>query len=178
MPAERYDIDTVHSGIHFTVRHMVIAKVRGKFNRWSGSVLFDKDDPTLSSVDVKIEAASIDTGIEDRDNHLRSPDFFDAAGHPELTFRSKRVERIDDENLRVVGDLTIRGTTREVALATELNGATADPWGAQRVGFSARAAVNRHDFGLKWNSLLETGGAVVGDQVKIELEVEAVKKAA
>jgi polyisoprenoid-binding protein YceI len=177
MTTERYDIDISHSGLHFSVRHMVIAKVRGKFNKWSGFLNYDAGDVTRSSVEVHIDAASIDTGVVDRDNHLRSPDFFDAAGHAELVFKSKRVERVDDDNLRVVGDLTIRGTTHEVVLEAELAGATKDPWGGQRLAFSAKTAINRHAYGLKWNALLETGGAVVGEKVQIEIDVEAVKKA-
>jgi polyisoprenoid-binding protein YceI len=178
MATERYEIDVSHSGLHFNIRHMVIAKVRGKFNKWSGAVNYDKDDITRSTVEVHIDAASIDTGVADRDQHLRSPDFFDAAGHPELVFKSKRVEKLGGEQLRIVGDLTIRGTTKEVVLDAEINGGTQDPWGGHRLAFSAKTAINRHDFGLKWNTLLETGGAVVGEQVKIEIDVEAVKKAA
>ena len=178
MALETWEIDSSHSGIHFSVRHMVIAKVRGQFARWSGSVTSEDGDLARANVNVVIDATSIDTGVADRDTHLRSPDFFDVARYPELNFKSKRVEKNGDSNLRVFGDLTIRGVTREVALDVEYAGTTKDPWGNERAGFTAKTEVDRKDFGLVWNQLLEAGGVMVGDRVTIEIEVEAVKQVA
>jgi polyisoprenoid-binding protein YceI len=178
MAIEQWEIDSSHSGIHFTVRHMVIAKVRGKFARWSGTVRAPDGDLSRASVGVVIDASSIDTGVADRDAHLRSADFFDVARYPELTFQSKRVEKVGDEALQVTGDLTIRGITREVVLDVEYAGKTKDPWGNERAGFTAKTAVDRKDFGLTWNQVLEAGGVMVGDRIAIELEVEAVKQTA
>ncbi|MCC6624552.1 MAG: YceI family protein [Deltaproteobacteria bacterium] len=176
MTTERWEIDSAHSGIHFNVRHMVIAKVRGQFSRWSGTVLVPDGDFSRASVEVVIDASSIDTGVADRDNHLRSADFFDVQTYPELTFKSTRVDG-DGDSLAVIGDLTIHGVTRQVTLAVELEGKTRDPWGNERAGFSAKTSVSRKDFGLTWNQLLETGGVVVGDKINIEIEVEAVRQA-
>jgi polyisoprenoid-binding protein YceI len=177
MPANPWDVDVSHSAIHFWVRHMVISKVHGRFARWSGAIALDEQDLTRSSVHVRIEAASIDTQVADRDAHLRSPDFLDVAVHPEIAFTSRRVEKAG-EGFRVVGDLTLHGVTREVALEAELNGIGKDPWGNTRAGFSARTALDRRDFGLVWNAALETGGVLVGEKVEITIELEAVKKAA
>lgn len=173
----RWDIDVGHSAIHFWVRHMVISKVHGRFARWSGALELDLADPTRSSVDVRIDAASIDTQVADRDAHLRSADFLDVANHPELTFRSTRIEKAG-EGYRVVGNLTLHGVTREVVLDAEFTGTGKDPWGNERAGFSARTALDRKEYGLAWNAALETGGLLVGEKVEITLEVEAVKKAA
>jgi polyisoprenoid-binding protein YceI len=178
MAIERWEIDSSHSGIHFSVRHMLIAKVRGQFARWSGTVLAEDGNLGRASVDVVIDASSLETGVADRDTHLRSADFLDVAHNPEIRFRSRRVEKLDGDRLRVAGDLTIRGATREVALDVEYAGQTRDPWGNQRAGFWAKTSIDRKDFGLTWNQLLETGGVVVGDRVDIEIEIEAVKQAA
>jgi polyisoprenoid-binding protein YceI len=173
--SNRWEIDTSHSDVQFTVRHMVVTKARGRFTRWAGSVDFDENDLTRSSVTVRIDADSIDTGHADRDAHLRSPDFLDAESHPRLEFRSTGIDRVDVERYRIHGDLTIRGVTRRVTLDAELGGIKADPWGAQRAGFSARTKIDRRDFGLTWNQALEAGGLLVGEKVDIELEVEAVR---
>ena len=178
MAVEKWQIDSGHSGIHFSVRHMVVAKVRGHFARWSGAVVAQDGDLGRATVDVVIDATSIDTGVADRDAHLRSPDFLDVASHPELTFKGKRVEKQSDERMRVVGDLTIRGATREVVLDVEYAGQTKDPWGNERAGFAAKTSIDRRDFGLTWNQLLETGGLVVSDRIDIEIVVEAVKQTA
>jgi polyisoprenoid-binding protein YceI len=174
---ERWEIDSSHSGIHFSVRHLVIAKVRGQFTRWTGTITAPSGDLTRGSLDVVIDAASIDTGVADRDAHLRSADFFDVERFPELTFTATGVEAAGDDRLRVKGQLTIKGVTRDVTLDVESLGQTKDPWGNQRMGFSAKTAVDRKDFGLTWNQALETGGLVVGDRIEIEVEVEAVKQA-
>jgi polyisoprenoid-binding protein YceI len=173
-----WNIDTSHSGVHFSVRHMVIAKVRGAFTRFSGSVELDETNPAASKVAVRIDAASIDTREEKRDAHLRSPDFFDVEKYPELTFESTKVEKLDDERYRVTGDLTIHGVTKEVVLDAESLGVGKDPWGNDRVAFSATTSVNRKDFGLTWNQALETGGVLVGEKIEISLDVQAVKAAA
>jgi polyisoprenoid-binding protein YceI len=178
MATQRWNIDPSHSGVHFTVRHMVITKVRGAFERWQGTVDFDEQDPASSKVSVRIDAASINTREEKRDAHLRSPDFFDVASHPALTFESTKVEKLDDGAYRVSGDLTIRGVTKPVALEAEYLGSGKDPWGNERIGFQARTTINRKDFGLTWNQALETGGLLVGEKIEIALDVQAVKAAA
>ncbi len=177
MATNRWNVDVGHSAIHFWVRHMVISKVHGRFARWTGTLELDEQDLTRSSVDVRIDAASIDTQVADRDAHLRSPDFLDVANHPEIGFRSRRIEKAPG-GYRVVGDLSIRGVTREVALEAEFAGTGKDPWGNERAGFSAKASLDRREFGLVWNAALETGGVLVGEKVEIAIELEAVKQAA
>ena len=168
-----WNIDTSHSSVHFTIRHMVISKVRGGFTRFGGTLEFDPDRPEDAKVAVKIETASIDTHEPQRDAHLRSPDFFDAEKFPALTFESTKVERAGD-GLRLTGDLTMHGVTRSIALDAEFLGAGKDPWGNQRAGFTARGKLNRKDFGLHWNQVLEAGGVLVGEQVELAIDVEAV----
>lgn len=177
MSQSSWKIDLTHSSITFSVRHMVFAKVRGRFGAWSGEVDLG-EDLTASKVAVEIDAASIDTGVTDRDNHLRSADFFEVERFPKLTFRSTRVERGGGDRYRVYGELTIRDVTREVVLEAEYGGQAKDPWGNQRVGFTAKAAVERGDFGLKWNQVLEAGGVLVGERIDIELELQAVSASA
>jgi polyisoprenoid-binding protein YceI len=177
MAAQRWNIDPSHSGIHFTVRHLVISKVRGAFTKYLGSVEFDEQNPAASQVSVRVDAASIDTREEKRDAHLRSPDFFDVEKFPELTFLSTKVEKSAD-GYRVTGDLTIHGVTRPVVLEAELLGRSKDPWGNERIGFAAQTSVNRKDFGLTWNQALETGGVLVGEKIEIALDIQAVKAAA
>ena len=172
-----WSFDSSHSHVGFTVRHLMISKVRGQFNKWSGTFDYDPADPAATKIDVTIDAASIDTREEKRDAHLRSPDFFDVAKYPTLTFKSTSVTGEGDE-LALAGDLTIHGVTRPVHLKVESLGATKDPWGGERVGFSATVAINRKDFGLHWNVALEAGGVVVGEKVDINIEIEAVAAAA
>jgi len=178
MALERWEIDSGHSGIHFSVRHMVVAKVRGQFARWSGTILAEDGDLARASVEAVMDASSIETGVADRDAHLKSPDFLNVASYPALTFRSKGVERLGGDRLRVLGDLTIRGVSREVALDVEYAGRTKDPWGNERAGFTAKTSIDRGEFGLIWNQMLEAGGLMVGERVDIEIEVEAVKQTA
>jgi polyisoprenoid-binding protein YceI len=178
MTTQTWQIDSAHSGIHFSVRHLVIAKVRGQFGRWTGALAVPDGDFTKATAEVTIDATSIDTGVADRDAHLKSADFFDVENHPELTFRSRRIERSSDDRFALVGDLTIRGTTREVTLEVDSAGQTRDPWGNLRAAFSAKTSVDRKSFGLTWNQALETGGVMVGDRVEIEIEVEAVRQEA
>ena len=178
MANESWQVDGAHSAVSLTVRHMVISKVRGRFTRWSAKLALDTADLARSAVEVEIDAASIDTGVADRDAHLRSPDFLDAQKYPSLRYRSRRVEALSKDRLRVVGDLTIRDVTREVVLEVEYGGQGKDPWGNQRVGFTATASLNRKDFGLTWNQALETGGVLVADRVDVEIELQAIRQAA
>lgn len=169
-------IDAGHSNVEFAVKHLMIATVKGRFAAVSGTVQLDEQEPERSEVAVTIEAASIDTRQPDRDAHLRSADFFDAEHHLAITFKSSRVTREGDGEFRIDGDLSIRGVTRPVTLRATEEGRGRDPWGGERLGFSAAAKINRRDFGLTWNQLLETGGFAVGDEVKITLDVELVKQ--
>ena len=178
MATERWEIDASHSGIHFAVRHLVIAKVRGQFSRWHGSLVVPGGDFTQAAVEVAIDAASIETGVADRDTHLKSPDFFDATQYPEIVFKASRFESENGAGGRLVGSLTIKGITREVALDVEIHGQAKDPWGNQRAAFSAKTSLDRKDFGLTWNQVLETGGVMVGDRVELEIEIEAVRQVA
>jgi polyisoprenoid-binding protein YceI len=178
MANESWQVDLAHSAVNLTVRHMVISKVRGRFAKWNAKLALDTADLRRTAVEVVIDAASIDTGVADRDNHLRSPDFLDAQSYPSLTYESRRVEALSPERLRVVGDLTIRNVTREVVLDVEYGGQGKDPWGNQRVGFTATASLNRKDFGLTWNQALETGGLLVADRVDVEIELQAIRQAA
>ena len=168
-----WTIDPAHTQAEFGVRHMMISTVRGRFAEVTGTITLDPDDITFSLVDVRIGVNSIDTGNGDRDKHLRSADFFDVEAHPEITFRSTRVSTANG-NLHVHGDLTIRATTRQVVLDSEQLGTGLDPWGQQRVGFRGETRINRKDFGLVWNQALEAGGVLVGDEVRITLEVQAI----
>ena len=178
MTTNNWNIDTAHSGIHFSVRHMVVSKVRGRFSKFAGTVRIDDADLARSSVEATIEAASIDTGVAERDDHLRSSDFFDVGKFPELKLKSTRIEKMGEGRYRLTGELTIRDVTREVAVDVDYGGRASDPWGNERAGFTAKAAIDRKDFGLKWNQVLEAGGVLVGDRVDIELDVEAVRSAA
>lgn len=177
MASAKYTIDSAHSSVAFSVRHMVVAKTRGRFTKFSGSFAFDPEDASKSHVDVAIDVSSIDTHEAQRDGHLKGADFFDAEKFKELTFKSKRVEG-SGSDLRVTGDLTIKGVTHEVTLDVEYNGAGKDPWGNERAGFSAKTSINRKDYGLTWNQALETGGLLVGEKVEIEIDVEALKEKA
>jgi polyisoprenoid-binding protein YceI len=177
MRTERWEIDSSHSSVHFSVRHLVIAKVRGVFARWSGTVQAPDGDFSKATVNVTIDASSIDTGVAQRDAHLKSADFFDVLVHPELRFVGKRVEPRSGAEIDVVGDLTIKGITREVRLRVEQHGQAKDPWGNVRAAFTAKTSIDRKDFGLTWNQALETGGVMVGDRVDIEAEIEAVQQA-
>lgn len=171
--AASYQIDPAHTQIHFTIPHLVVFKVRGNFNDFAGSIEADAASNSLTGTTATVKIASIDTRNLKRDDHLRSADFFDAGKYPEMTFVSKKVEG-SGENITVTGDLTIKGNTKEVVLTGGFLGAATDPWGNKRAGFEATGKISRKDFGLTWNKALETGGMVVGDEVEIGLEVEAV----
>jgi polyisoprenoid-binding protein YceI len=172
-----WNIDQSHSTVEFSVKHMMISSTRGRFTDFRGAIEFDPASIESSSVNVSINAASIDTNDEKRDAHLRSADFFDADQYPTLTFASTRIVDKGGENFDVIGDLTIKGVTREVTLKAELQGTGVSPWGTEVASFAATTAIDRKDFGLTWNVALETGGILVGDTIKITLEVEAVKQA-
>jgi polyisoprenoid-binding protein YceI len=176
--ATRWQIDPAHSAAHFSVRHLMISNVRGEFTKLSGSAVIDPANPANSNVEVTIEAASVNTREPQRDEHLRSADFFDVAKYPTITFRSTRVEPRGVDNFNVTGDLTIHGVTRPVTLDVEgPTPAVKDPWGNVRAGIAATAKINRKDFGVAFNALTETGGVVVGDEVKITIEAELIQQA-
>ncbi|HUP46068.1 MAG TPA: YceI family protein [Thermoanaerobaculia bacterium] len=175
----RWNIDPAHSSVEFAVKHMMFTTVRGRFRKFTGTVEADEQNPGQSKVHVEIEAASIDTGVADRDVHLKSADFLDVENHPTITFRSKRVEGAtakEGDSFRLIGDLTIRGTTMEVTLDCEYEGRGKDPWGGERAGARATTKIDRREWGLRWNQALETGGILVANEVKIECEVQAVKQ--
>ena len=175
MPPLTYAIDPAHSSVHFSVRHLMVSNVRGEFTKVSGTVNFDPEKPETSTIEATIDATSISTRDQQRDGHLKSPDFLDTEKFPTIAFRSKKVEIVSGGG-KVTGDLTIHGVTREIVLDVE--GPTPeikDPWGKQRIGASATAKLSRKDFGLTWNAALETGGVMVGDEVKITLDVEVVR---
>jgi polyisoprenoid-binding protein YceI len=175
--ASTWRIDPDHTNIQFTVRHMMISNVKGVFHKFNGSFEIDDKDLTRTTANAVIDAASIDTGIEKRDADLRSPNFFDVAKYPTITFASKKIARTGANSFRMTGDLTIHGVTREVALDMDgLETAVKDPWGNMRRGAALSTKINRKDFGLIYNKILETGGMVVGDEVKINIEVEMIRK--
>jgi polyisoprenoid-binding protein YceI len=170
-----WKLDSTHAHVEFAVRHLMISKVRGQFADFDATLRLDETDVSGSALGVEIRTASIDTRVEQRDEHLRSPDFLDAEKYPTLTFESTVVERVDDDRLRVTGALTIRDVTKEVELDVVERGSVTDPWGGERVGFAAKTKIDRKDFGLTWNQALETGGVLVGDEVEIAIEAEFVR---
>lgn len=175
-----WSIDPAHTLVEFAAKHMMITSVKGRFGEVAGTVVIDEAHPDRSSVTAEIQVASIDTRVEQRDAHLRSADFLDVDNHPTLTFRSTRVEGAaasPGDTFRVVGDLAIRGTTREVVLDATYEGRGRDPWGGERVSFSATAKIDRRDFGLTYNQVLETGGILVSNDIRLSFEVQAVKTA-
>ena len=171
-----WKIDPAHSQITFSVRHMMIANVHGRFENFTGAFDLNEEDPTRSGVDVQIDAASINTKDAKRDGHLKSPDFLNAAEYPSLSFKSTRVEKIDAQRGRLYGDLTIRGVTRPVVLDVEYAGMAKSPWGTTSAGFTASTQISRKDWDLNWNVALETGGWLVGDTININIELELVKQ--
>ena len=175
--AAPWEFDADHTGVHFKVRHLMVSSVRGEFEKVTGRIVYDEADVTKSTADITIDAASINTRVAKRDEHLRSPDFLDVAKHPAITFKSKRVEKAGNGTLKMTGDLTIRGVTKEVALTVEgPSPSVKDPLGNTRVGGQASTKINRKDFGLVWNKTVETGGVVVGDDVDITIDVEIYRK--
>lgn len=170
-----WQLDRAHTHIQFSARHLMVTNVRGQFDDFDITVNFDEENLVNSSVEAVIKAESINTRVGDRDNHLRSADFLDAANYPVITFKSKNIALNGANNGRIVGDLTIRGVTREVVLDVEYTGLLKNPWGQFAAGFNAHTVLNRKDWGLTWNVALETGGVLVGDEIKVEIEAELVK---
>lgn len=172
-----WTIDPTHTTIGFSVRHAMVAKVRGRFAEFEGTLVLDGANPANSTANLTIQVASIDTRTADRDAHLTSPDFFDAEKWPTITFTSTSVEHKGGDKFALVGDLTIRDVTKPVTIDVELGGVGGDPWGGTRVGLEGSTEIKRSDYGLTWNAAIEGGGVLVGDTVKIELDVEASKQA-
>lgn len=168
-----YALDTAHTTVEFVIRHLMITKVRGRFTAFDGHIELAAANDLPTSVTATIDAGSIDTREEQRDGHLRSADFFDVEKYPKLSFESTRIDGTPDDFM-IDGKLTIHGVTRDVSLAATFEGRMNDPWGGTRIGYSASTTINRKDYGLTWNAALETGGVVVGDEVRIELNVEAI----
>ena len=175
--ADTWVVDASHTNVDFSVRHMMITNVKGSFTTFEGTLEYDPKQVTKTKIQGTVDVASVDTDDAKRDEHLRSPDFFDVATHPKMTFESTKVIK-DGDGYVAVGNLTLRGVTKEVRMPVEFSGPIKDPWGNHRIGFSASTTINRQDFGVKWNKTLDAGGAVVGDKVRIMLEGEAVKQAA
>jgi len=175
MAAETYMIDKAHSYVGFGVKHLVISTVKGNFTDFSGTINFDAEDLSKSSVDVKIKVASIDTDNDGRDDHLRNADFFDVENFPEMSFVSNSVKS-DGDDLVLVGDLTMHGVTKSVEIPFEFTGSAVSPYGQKVIAFEAHTKISRKDFGMQWNKVLEAGGLAVGDEIKIELQIEAAVK--
>ncbi|MGH7593307.1 MAG: YceI family protein [Gemmatimonadales bacterium] len=170
-----WQIDSAHTEVEFSARHLMISNVKGRFSSPTGTVSYDPSHPDSLHLEVVIPISTIDTRNEQRDAHLRSADFLDAEHHPTMTFRGKRIDGDITRRFKLVGDLTIRGTTRELTLDVTAEGNGPDPWGNERMGFSATGRINRRDFGLNWNQLLESGGVVVGDEIKIIINTEIMR---
>ncbi|MFJ1744788.1 YceI family protein [Streptomyces sp. NPDC088116] len=172
-----YTVDPAHSSIGFTVRHAMVTNVRGTFTEHQGSLSLDGSNPAASTASIDVSIASIDTGITDRDGHLRSADFFDAEAFPKMSFRSTSAEQVDAETYRITGDLTIKDVTRPLSIDLEFHGSATDVYGNERVGFEGSADILRSDWGLTWNAALETGGVMVSDKVKLTFDISAIKQA-
>ena len=170
-----YQIDPAHTQLAFVARYAMVTKVRGQFNDFEGTVHIDAQDPSKSSAEVRINAASISTGNGDRDAHLRNADFFDVETYPEILFKSTRVDELGDDRYRVTGDLVIKGVAKPVSVDIEYTGSAKDPFGNLRAGFDGKTEVNRKDWGVTWNAALETGGFLVGDKIRLELDISAVR---
>ncbi|MEW1638973.1 YceI family protein [Streptomyces sp. NPDC093801] len=171
-----YVLDPAHTRIGFVARHAMVTKVRGAFHRFEGSAHLDGADPAKSTGQVVIRAESIDTGVEQRDQHLRTNDFLDAPGFPDITFRTSKIEPKSDTDYRVTGDLTIKDTTKPVTIDFEYTGNAVDPYGNLRVGLEGSVTISRKDFGITWNAALEGGGVLVGDKVVLEFDISAIKQ--
>ena len=174
---QTYSIDRNHTRLEFSAKHMMVTTVRGSFEDFTGAVEVDGDDPTSARAQAVVKTASIWTGVEMRDNHLRSDDFFGVEKYPEMTFQSTAVEKTGENTFKVTGDLTIRDVTRPITLDVEVEGQIIDPYGNERVGLSARGRLNRKDWGLNWNQAIEAGGVVVSDHINIAVEAAIVRKA-
>jgi len=177
MANAKWAVDPTHSSVDFTIRHMMIAKVKGTFHTFEANIEADPQDLTTANISFSVDIASIDTRNNDRDAHLRSGDFFDAEQHPKMTFQSTNIVSKGDGEYNVTGDLTIRGVSRPETFSVTFEGAGRDPWGNEKVGFSGTGSIKRSDFGLTYNAALETGGVLIGDEVKVSIEIEAAKQA-
>jgi len=175
MTKNKWAIDPAHSSVDFSVRHMMIANVKGTFNSFNATIEADPTDLTSATIEFSVETGSVDTRNKDRDAHLVSADFFDVENHQTMTFKATSIEKIDEGEYNVSGDLTLLGVTKQETFAVNFEGQGKDPWGNEKVGFSAEGSVNRSDYGLVWNAALETGGVLVGDKVKINLQIQAAK---
>jgi polyisoprenoid-binding protein YceI len=171
-----YQIDPAHSGVHFSIRHLMIATVRGSFSGLKGTVVQDPDDPSATTLEAEVDVNTINTNDEKRDGHLKSPDFFDTEQYPVMTYKSTKVTAGDGADFTIIGDLTLHGVTKPVTLnVEEVSEEITDPWGKARIGATAKGKLKRTDFGLSWNAALEAGGAMLGDEVKIEFDIQLVK---
>ncbi|GMA52201.1 polyisoprenoid-binding protein [Alicyclobacillus contaminans] len=177
MAKANWAIDVAHSNIEFSVKHMMFSTVRGSFKQFDATVVADPEDLTSAEIEFTIDVASIDTGNNDRDVHLRSADFFDVEKFPKITFQATQIVKTGADQYDVTGDLTLHGVTRSETFKVTFEGQGKDPWGNEKVGFSAQGKLNRSDYGLTWNAALETGGVLVSDQVKFELDIQAAKQA-
>lgn len=175
MVKSKWTLDPAHSSVDFSVKHMMIANVKGTFNQFDATIEADPDDLTSASIELNIDLASVDTRNEDRDNHLRSADFFNVEKNPKMTFTTTNIERKGEGEYNVTGNLTIAGVTKSETISVTYEGSGVDPWGNVKVGFTADGSLNRSDYGLTWNSALETGGVLVGDKIKISLDLQATK---
>ncbi|MBD8590062.1 polyisoprenoid-binding protein [Peribacillus simplex] len=177
MTNTKWIVDPTHSAIEFSVKHMMIAKVKGSFNKFEASILANPSDLTTAEIDFTVDVASIDTRNADRDNHLRSADFFDVEKNPTLTFKSKKIVKTDEDEYDVTGNVTLNGVTQEETFNITFEGQGKDPWGNEKAGFSGKGKVKRSDYGLTYNAALETGGVLIGDQITLTIEIEAAKEA-
>jgi polyisoprenoid-binding protein YceI len=175
MTNTKWALDPAHSSVDFSVRHMMIAKVKGSFNSFNATIEADPSDLTTANIEFTVDLASVDTRNEDRDNHLRSADFFDVENNPTMTFTSTSIVKTDEGEYDVTGDLTLRGVTRPETFVVTYEGTGKDPWGNEKVGFNAEGKIKRSEYGLTWNAALETGGVLVGDEIKVSLEIQAAK---
>lgn len=171
-----YSIDTAHTMVQFSVRHMMISKVHGQFEKFTGTVNLNEANPSNTTLDIQVETTSVNTREGQRDGHLRSPDFFNSEAYPYMTFKSSHVEVLDAAHANLFGDLTIRGVTKPLKLEVEFTGKAKSPWGLTSLGFMASGKINRKDWGLTWNQALETGGILVGEEIEIEIELELVQQ--
>ncbi|MBT2717603.1 YceI family protein [Bacillus sp. ISL-57] len=177
MTKTKWIVDPTHSAIEFSVKHMMIAKVKGSFNKFEASILANPSDLTTAEIDFTVDVASIDTRNADRDNHLRSADFFDVEKNPTLTFKSTKIVKTDEDEYDVTGNVTLNGVTQEETFSITFEGQGKDPWGNEKAGFSGKGKVKRSDYGLTYNAALETGGVLIGDQITLTIEIEAAKEA-
>ncbi|GGJ09188.1 polyisoprenoid-binding protein [Alicyclobacillus cellulosilyticus] len=177
MAKTKWALDLAHSNIDFSIKHMMFARVNGSFKKFDANIEADPEDLTTATIEFTVDASSIDTRNEDRDNHLRSADFFDVEKYPAITFKATKITRKSPGEYEVTGDLTIRDVTRQETFIVTYEGSGKDPWGNERAGFSARGTISRSEYGLKWNAVLETGGVLVGDDVQISVVIQAIKQA-